>query len=467
MILNLVYDESTQNEEISFSVFHSDYSRNQMVQELMVSTLVKYSSSGRYETYLAKEWEVSSDKKTWTFMLQDNVYTENKTQIDAYNLKKSLIKLLKIYAKNSTVSVFSDAVGWKEFQDKLNDLEGIRIIDRFTIQFNFLNPPSGLLEYLSMPYFGFYDEENFDLDKWKDDKKIVSSSKYRVKKYDKKEIVLELRNDFKLNTGNEPKIIKISIGAKKILNKEEAYIFENRSKNTVVDGTELVHSTPTILNAIIVSPFLAPFLESDAREYFLNRLEEEMGMNEVPFYFKNANTILKYENIDHDRNFLKGKEIRIFMQNLNDVEENDRYLKLWKSLSIKFGFTYKIDTPETLGKNWIKIALTNEVYHLRVARVDIGGAPENWGIGMMFCTSLGIRFPDPGNEICKVYEKYKIKGIDNQEIYEKEIFKKIEQSKTVAPVRHTGFSWYFSNNIDLKNYSQTMPMPKLDLITIK
>lgn len=467
MILNLIYDESTKNEEISFSVFHSDYSRNQIIQELMVATLVKYGASGRYETYLATEWEVSSDKKKWTFKLHDGVYTENNVEINAYNFKASLINLLKNYAKNSTVSVFTDSVGWQKFQKNLDDLEGVKAIDKYTLEFNFENPPSGFLEYLSMPYFGFYEDNNFEAGKWKNDKAIISSSKYTLKEYRENLVILELRKKFKLTNGNEPHYIKISAGPKKIENANEAYIFENKSKNETIEGLELVHSTPTILNAVVLSPFLASFRSPRTREIFLKEVQNIMKVENVPFYFKNENTILNYESDTRDNLNFEGEIFKIFMQNLNDRGESDRYIDLWDKLSKKYNFKYIIDTPETLGKNWIKLALTNESYHIRVARVDIGGAPENWGIGMMFCTSLGIRFPDPTNEICKIYEKYKKLGINDQVNYEKEIFKSINNSRTIVPIRHTGFSWYFSNNVDLGDYSQTMPLPKLDLIKLK
>lgn len=467
MILNLVYDESTKNEEISFSVFHSDYSRNQMVQELMVATLVKYGSSGRYETYLASEWEVSSDKKKWTFKLNQGVYTENNIEINAHNFKSSLIRLLKFYAKNSTISVFTDAVGWHDFQKNLEDLEGIKAIDKYTLEFNFVNPPSGFLEYLSMPFFGFYVDGNFEKDVWKNDKFIISSSKYRLKEYGDNLITLELRKDFKLTEGNEPILIKISTGPKKIKSGDEAYVFENKTKHEYVEGATLVHSTPTVLNAVVLSPFLAPFQSENMREAFLKDIQDEMNVTEVPFYFKNDNTILKYNKNTNGEFLFNGMVLKIFMQNLNDKEESGRYLLLWDKLSKKYDFKYEVDTPETLGKNWIKLALTNKAYHIRVARVDIGGAPENWGMGMMFCTSLGIRFPDPTGNICKIYEKYKILGIDDQVEYEKEIFKSVQDSMAIAPIRHTGFSWYFSNNVDLGAYSQTMPLPKLDLIKLK
>lgn len=466
MILNLVYDESTKNEEISFSVFHSDYSRNQIAQELLVSTLVKYGNSGRFETYLAKQWEVSSNKKLWKFYLQEGVETENGVEITAVNFKKSLLKLLRKYAKNSTISVFSDVVGWSDFEKKLDDIKGIKTEEKYVISMEFNNPPSGLLEYLSMPYFGFYDEENFNGDEWRDERKIISSSKYKVKEYKNGVVILELRKNFKLATGREPEIIKLYAGEKKIINSNEAYIFENRVKSREIEGVELVHGTPTVLNAIVLSPYLEPFKNSELRSRFLKRIQQEMGTEDVPFYFKNGNTVLRYEEqVGKNLDFQK-KHLKIFMQNLNDIDEEERYKILWEKLAKKYNFTYSLDTPLSLGKDWVRLALTNKSYHLRVARVDIGGAPENWSLGMMFCTGLGISFPDPENKICGVYEKYKILGIDDQNGYEKEIFSEINASKTVVPIRHSGFSWYFSKNINLNEHSQTMTMPKLDTIQL-
>lgn len=464
MRLNIVLDKKTEGEVFSFSVFNSDYSRNQLLMEQLVSTLVKYEGTGRYETYLAESWSTDAEMKIWQFKIKKEIFTEEGEEITAPKYKKCLERLSLEYSKNSESHVLKDLVGWDKFKkDKLN-LEGIDYLDNYTLIFKFKRPPSGLLEFLSMPYFGYYSENNFVGVKWKDNNKIISSSKYQVISSENKKVILKLRKDFKLNEGGEAEEIHVYTGDKKIIDKEQLYIFENKTQEKEMVGAYLVESTPTVLNSIVLSPYKDQFVDEKFRRNVLAYLQRQLSLKEQSFYYGFDSTSLNYESSELP-SFYK-KNLKIFVQSLNDIKEYEKINTLWRQLEKEFDLKVEIDTPETLGPDWPKIALDNKKYDLRIARVDIGGAPENWVIDMMFCSRLGISFPDPKGTICKIVDHYKDKGVKDLEIYSKEVFSAVAETYTLLPIKHTGFSWFFSNNIDPRGFSKTMNIPRLDKVRI-
>lgn len=462
MRLNVVLDKKTEGEVFSFSVFNSDYSRNQLLMEQLVSTLVKYEGTGRYETFLAESWSTDSHLKVWSFKIKKKIFTEDGEEITAPKYKKCLERLSLEYSKSSESHVLKDLIGWDKFKKEKLSLEGIETKDDYTLVFKFNSPPSGFLEFLSMPYFGFYSEKNFTGIKWKDDNKIISSSKYKIQSSDGKNVVLKLRKDFGLNEGNEPEEIFIYTGDNKIINNDQMYIFENKMKDLNLRGAYLVESTPTVLNSIVLSPFKDEFTDPKTRNDILAYFQKNLDLRNQTFYYGFESSRLNYESSEKPK--LKSKKLKVFVQSLNNNEETEKINKLLQQLEMDFNLKVDVDTPETLGSNWPKIALDNKKYHMRIARVDIGGAPENWVIDMMFCSKLGISFPDPTGSICNVVKKYKALGVADINTYSHEIFDAVLKTNTLLPIKHTGFSWFFSNNIDPKNLSKTMNIPRLDKI---
>lgn len=469
---------------ISLSVFDSDSITNSVVLEQVVGTLVKYSGVGRYTPYLAKKWIVSDDQKTWTFEFHPGLRTEDGIEINAYTYSENLKKLLRIYSNTYSPPCFNKIIGWQEFSRGDLDRLSIKATSDLLLEMNFSEVPSGLLEFLSMSYFGFYSEHNFIGDEWKDNKSIISSGSYKLVSYSDDEIVLSLRKDWPLMAGVEEKsiqnIIVQSAPWKEVIKKEGNYIIRIDNSNDAVPENYLkMNSTPTMLGAIVMSPYIKPFDDIKVRKAMRVVFREKMKQFDLPnptsvktnhFYQGFSPFSISEDDYVQALKYLRGLKVKKFstFQMANAKSSNSFYLsKVFTETLKEVGWEVHHDDMDTLGNEWFKKGLDNKLYALRTAGVDIGGNPENWVIEMMFCSRLGISFPDADNKICEVVKKFSNGEFTRNEDYWLAIHEAIEESSTVVPAIHSGYSWLISPTIDLKNVSSSMNVPRVDEISLK
>ncbi len=172
-----------QTKSKSVSVFDSDFVGNLIHMEALVGTLLKYGNTGKYEPYLAERW-IANDKKTiYKFFIKNDIYDESDVKIDSDSYLASLTFLLGIYSKSYNPPVFDLLIGWSEFKKNPNvKIKGLisNKVDN-SIEFHFEKSTSGLYEFLSMPYYGYYNLNDFNADgTWKDNLKITASAGYRI-----------------------------------------------------------------------------------------------------------------------------------------------------------------------------------------------------------------------------------------------------------------------------------------------
>lgn len=92
--------------------------------------------------------------------------------------------------------------------------------------------------------------------------------------------------------------------------------------------------------------------------------------------------------------------------------------------------------------------ISNEAFDIRVSSVDIGGNITNSIIDMMFCTKLGVSFPDPSGRICELVTKYKEIGLEADQNYIQEFNLILSEEAFVLPLFHSGLTSLFSEDID-------------------
>ena len=449
--------------------------------EQVVGTLVKYSGVGRYESYLAKSWTVSPDQKTWTFEFYPNLKTEDNFTINAQTFGKNLKKLLKIYSKQYSPPAFNRLKGWNKFSEGDDSEIGITAIDTGTLVLTFETIPSGLLEFLSMPYFGFYSPADFDGDNWKNKSIIHSSASYRVKHYSDDEIHLETRTDWPLLNTDAPKRVVIRHASPQSALSENKNIIIQLKDAVTEKYKDLIqyNSTPTLLAGIVLSPHVAPFDSLEIRKAFrtLIRARAELlipkstSSQKSTFFYESFSQFTQSKS-DYGEalKLLKSKKtdkVLVFQQKLTDSSDSEFVMSVLKSVIIEIGWEMVVDTPETLGADWIKKGLDNNKYALRTVSVDIGGSPENWVIDMMFCSRLGISFPDVNNSICSVVKAYDDGFFLDKNKYWEALHLSIEENSTIVPLLHSGFSWLISPTIDMTHISSTMNVPRFDQLSIK
>ena len=454
--------ENINKENISLNPLDSDYRKLSLVMKHLVGTLVKHGSKSSYEPYLASNWKTSPDGKTWEFNLRNNLIASDGSEITASTYVKSLKKLALLYKKNKKkVILLPDLIGWDSFNATDDDLEGLDSVGDSLIRFTFKEKPKGVLQYLSMPYLGFYTSSNFNENgDWADNHKIVSSNSFELHEIQSDKIILKSREWFTISQ-HSPKTVRIHFGKKVDLSK-----LSSDSNQTIVTSQKVIEpllesdqftqifTSPSQLAFVSLNPSNPLLSNSNNRVLIRNTIRniKKEFFNSNPqyidtdfFYFLHTSDVTNtIEN--RDLSNLKGGELTLLTskdKNNNFASEmNPIIKKAIESLGVRLNLIYKEDI-----KNFVETVQTGK-YDMWLGSVVNGSSIENWVVNMMWCTNMGVSFFDPSNKICKLTEMYDT--LDNLEIDNKYIStlnQAIEDDATVLPVAVFGDYFYVSNDI--------------------
>lgn len=468
--------------DFSLAPTSSDMWSNALIMEQVVGTLVKYGRSGNYEPYLAEKWETNQNEHEWRFHLRSNLKTEFGVVIDAHKFISSIKRMLKVYASFGVPPMFSNIVGWPEFQKGSDRSLQILAENDLTIVFKFSKRPSGVLEFLSMPYFGFYEEKDLDGDNWKNHHTVTSSGAYKVLKVTGSEVQLGLRDDVSFyNNPHAPKVVNIRYKPlAEITDTDAPAIIQLRNTDHVnLDSMKFVYkvdTVPTILSSLILSPYVKPFDDIKMRIAFRDvvrdvlRGVDDSAMNEKRssyLYSSFKKFDLAVEDLEESKQILKslrGMTIDFFKKQNGIVQSNSLAGIVLNQLKEEYGISFNVVGPEQVGKQWLKVASENRTFAIRLTSVDIGGAPENWLMDMMFGGTMGVSFPDVNGHMMSVVRNYEEDKFGTLEEYWRGVHQVIERDSTIIVLGHWGGSWLVTNDIPKANFNQTMNMPRFDLI---
>jgi hypothetical protein len=387
--------------------------------------------------------------------------------------------LLKKYSQSTTPPVFADLIGWDSFSSgKSSDIEGV-IVKENALEFHFNKSVSGVLEFLSMPYYGYYNKDNFTPDgDWKDSKKIISSGSYSIKFIDDKMIILSLRKKNEVSFSNEFDTIQIRSGD---IKPEDKPFIETGANLVVADFRENI-SLPNFVSLTTVPTMLAAVeINTKSRSFIENKLSKLEIYKKLTHLRQNN---FKSENFKIANGFYLDKSKSDLAEPLQLASKNDQkhkltihripgsknsnYKLLLETLYAHLSEHYDVNFYEdNKSKTIIERNLSSNNYDIRIKMVDIGHSAENWVIKMMFCSNLGVSFADPSGRICKLTEKYEKGEFLNQSDYEIEFERIVEDDKVIVPFFRTGYKFLVSNDLDLKSISQTTNVPRLELIRAK
>jgi len=446
----------------------SDRLMNQMSLNAVVGTLVKYGTSGRLEPYLAESWTVSSDKKNWKFKIRKGLFCEDGTLITPDLLLRNLTKSLKEYSKKGSTIMFDYLLGWEDFtQGKKDILRGLAANDD-TLEFSFSKNPDDLLDLLRMPYFGLWLEKNG---------KMISSGAYAVESFSDSLIKLKLRKEwftvspesfetvdvsfFDINDLNNDKSVSRTIVRLPPSLKHES----SESKRFLVTGA------PTILESIVLSPFKNSFFNNiENRHVFRNRVKllypDVVKSNS--FYFTAETKGLNNSVISYSKEVKKKDHLMISLERVSFTNEDIERIKKIISFALEgSGQSFELVKRTSDDKDWYKKIQSNAFFDARISGVDIGAYPMYMAIKMIFCTKLGVTYPDPTGEICKIVND----GIDTvSEIDQKFIDKfnnTIHQDAIVIPLLHQSDKWLVSDDLDPHSLPHTTLYPQFELIRLR
>ncbi|MDD2206060.1 MAG: ABC transporter substrate-binding protein [Aminobacterium sp.] len=141
---------------------------------LYLETLVTTSADGqKILPLLAESWEVNEDASVWTFHLRKGVHFHKAIlgeptlnggrEMTAEDVKYSFERLVKM--KAARVFFASSIAGFEELNDgKVDEWSGIKVLDKYTVQFTLKSSFAPFLAVLTYPNFGVLPKE--DAEKW-------------------------------------------------------------------------------------------------------------------------------------------------------------------------------------------------------------------------------------------------------------------------------------------------------------
>ncbi|MCK4721198.1 ABC transporter substrate-binding protein [bacterium] len=113
--------------------------------------LVKISPEGAYIPAIAERWEANEDGTVWTFFLKENVYFHNGRQVKAEDFEYSFLRVLNPEFGSPRTWVLDKIKGANEFLDgDAQGVEGIMVLDEFTLQITLEKPFAPFLGLMSM-----------------------------------------------------------------------------------------------------------------------------------------------------------------------------------------------------------------------------------------------------------------------------------------------------------------------------
>jgi ABC-type transport system substrate-binding protein len=476
---SLRYVLTEERGAVSFSPEHSDTLLNATFMEQLVGTLIKYGDSGRYEPYLAKEWSVSNKGLTYSFNLRDGIACEDGYPIDAQTYRKQLYVVLRLYLQTHDLPVLSNLKGYQDFKaHRSTELSGITAVGNQTLVFNFENTPDGIMEFLSMPYYGFYCPGNFAGEKWKDPHSIVSSGSYSLGLVSENHVELKKRVGWFACVKDSPAVVSVDMMdfSNAISQPPRSTIIAKRleKNDSPPRGFVRVLGTPTDLVAVVLSPRSSHFGEIQNRAWFRNEIYSSLILDPIDSqvdrptstFYSNQETPVLPSNEERPSRF--GKHVaKVVVSNAIPAGNREYVVSKIRSALTKAGVSVEIESEDRSKPGWKERLDEMRGIDIRVVRVDIGGRAENWVVKMMFCSRLGVSFPDPSGDICRLTERFDpstdAKGKD---AYSKELERIIARDAAVIPIYHTSFSWLYSNDIDTTTASSTMNLPRFDLIKV-
>jgi hypothetical protein len=469
------------NHSPSLNIADSDHIGNLLYMQHLVGTLVKYQSSGNYRPSLAERWTVSDDQKIWSFSLRDGIQCEDGVGIDGDSFRKSLISSLKRYSKRKHPPVFDKLEGWNSFVANKNESDlGVFSLDKNNITFKFTTPiRGGLLEFLGMPYFGYICASNFKEDgTWSDKNRIISSGPYKLKKFgDGNNVVLEKRKEWFSFADNSPDTVYIknlqSFEQLPQDNKKTIFDALPRPDDLIPSGFTQIHEVPSTFLPVVLLPHAGSLFEDDSTRQLMRDLilsnKEFVSFSSKSYQLNDSFYPIHGSKYKTDRNVkyedLKSRikrKIRI-RSYASPIGNNIIYIEaLLKKIFDGAGVEYEIDnSPVTNTEDWYK-----KDYDIRILGVDIGGGIENWVIRMMFCSELGVRFPDPSGRICGLVDKFDSGTIPFEsyiDLFNRSIF----EDASVVPIMHGGRSWFLSEDIPTTGISPVMGLPRFEDLSLE
>ena len=122
-----------------------------LIAAKLFNGLVRIGDNLSIQPDITKNWSISRDGLTYTFNLRHGVFFYNNREVNANDFKYSFIRILDPKSKSPNTWVFEKILGAKDFmKGRAGDVEGIKVIDDYTLEIHLEKPFSPFLSLLTM-----------------------------------------------------------------------------------------------------------------------------------------------------------------------------------------------------------------------------------------------------------------------------------------------------------------------------
>ncbi|WP_159436079.1 ABC transporter substrate-binding protein [Anaerosalibacter sp. Marseille-P3206] len=161
--------------------------------------LLSNDEEGNPIPHVAKEWELSEDKKTYTFHLRDDVKFSDGEPLTAKDIEFTYMVLCDPTYDGRYTDQVSQIIGREEYSEgKADNIEGIKVIDDYTISFTFSEALATHIwdcSFAIMPKHAFPDYKRGNIEAIKAQMQTpVGSGPFILEKFEAKQFV-----EFKAN----------------------------------------------------------------------------------------------------------------------------------------------------------------------------------------------------------------------------------------------------------------------------
>lgn len=149
------------NETTGIASIDPAFAKNQSIMwaiHQLYNTLVEVDSGLHIVPSLAKRWEISEDKKTYTFFLRNDVFFHNDVCFQNGKGRKMTAKDVE-YSFKRIIDKSTASPGSWIFNGKVDSIESFKVIDDSTFQLKLLRPYNPILGILSMQYCSIIPQE--------------------------------------------------------------------------------------------------------------------------------------------------------------------------------------------------------------------------------------------------------------------------------------------------------------------
>ncbi|MDH4467369.1 MAG: ABC transporter substrate-binding protein [Bacteriovoracaceae bacterium] len=452
-----------------------DFMVHNVVFYSVFSPLVSEYKVGDIKGIIAESWRASSDFTLWKFKIRENLKFENGDAITPEVVYKSLKRIGYILSKKKSHNgLFEFVKGFDSLANINSPFVGLRL-EGNEIIFDLVRPIKNMLSLVSFGMYSIVHPSLFDENsgEWKDIKQSISSSAYRVSKWDNEQLVLEKRSDYKslyeINVPTFQEIPKIVIRWDPKFRNQSDLIYGTSDENLITEGREFFGGITSEIRFIRCVSWFVPGspcynLEDRRilRTYFYSNLKK-LGFNVVRSFFpvdmQGIKEIPSGDDVGSDKKF--NQDLSVNSTNSFNPIIKIGYIDSIHKLADKFALTVTYqnmnygdlikEVAERPKKTTVDISTNGSGIYIDKPLEDIQ---------FMFKSKEGVNIPDTDGRIMEV--------LKNDQFDPQKVNELIWEQAAVWPIIHyaIGF-WATKDKFDFSQINLTRVPTAFELIGTK